>query len=397
MKNLIAIILLSTLALGNAQNSEPSETKLIPTQDIDSFADSVSISGNRALVGGSRGGQVNGAGAAYIFQRDNNGWQQVDILNPADFDFGDEFGSAVSLMGDRAAISAINENNQRGAVYIFEFINNQWMETAKIIAADGEIEDNFGFSISLSNDKLLIGAPLHDRSSDPFDQNTGAAYVFEYNGNAWIQTAKLEPNVDIGAIFGHSVSLENNTAVIGAPNDGLLSNPGGSAFIFNDNGNNWLQTAKMIPSDIDDTAGFFGYAVDLSNDTVIIGDYISSRAYIFENQANNWIETEIILGETDSFFGFAVSISGQQALIGDPNHDSLIGRVFLYQANGPDWSEATLLTADDGLQGDQFGFNVDFDGSSVIVGAPGGNVSDPNRPDAAYVYGFDEIFTNGFE
>ncbi|MFK8012393.1 MAG: FG-GAP repeat protein [Marinicellaceae bacterium] len=374
------------------------ERKIFPSQDIDSFGGTVSVSGNRALVGGNRGGPVNGAGAAYIFEFDGTNWNETDLLTASDFDFGDEFGTAVSLLGNRAAISATEDENGKGAVYIFEFDGNNWVETAKITSDDSLEDDNFGFSLSLSVDNVMIGAPFHNRSESPLDADTGAAYIYNFNGTIWQQAIKLSPNSDVGALFGNSVSLSGNRAVGGAPNDGILSGePGGSAYVYQFNGTNWIADGTLKPSDVMDTTGFFGHSVDVSNNRIIVGDYIRSQAYIYERQNNSWNETEIIAKGGDAFFGYSVRLFGDTAYIGEPNDDNLTGKVYRYSRNGQDWAENLMFTASDGMQADSYGFSLDFDGSNLIIGAPGGNENNSSRPAAAYLYNFDSIFKNGFE
>ena len=395
----IIVLLLLVSFQSNSRNGQvTNEIKIVPSQDIDSFADAVSISGKRALIGVKKGGPVNGAGAAYIFEFDGNNWNEVAILEPSDVDFGDEFGSSVSLLGERAAISSISDNNESGSVYIFEFDGNSWLETAKLTSSDSQDEDNFGFSVSLSTDKILIGAPYHDRAGGPFDMNAGAAYIYGYDGTNWQQTIKLTPATDVGAVFGSAVNLSETRAVIGAFNDGLISgSPGGSAFVFEFNGANWVEDQKLKPSDVTDTTGFFGHAASHSGDKIIIGDYIRSRAYIFEKQVNSWVETEIISIDDNSLFGFSVSLSGDKVLIGEPSQNNLTGRAFMYEPMGADWVQTEIFMANDGLQGDSYGSTLDFDGATVLIGAPGGNSVDSNRPAAAYIYNVNTLFKNGFE
>lgn len=394
---IIILLFVSAQSYSNGGQSQ-NGVKIFPSQDIDSFADSVSISGNRALVGATSAGPVNGAGAAYIFEYDGTSWNETKILIASDFDFGDAFGSSVSLLGDRAVISAISDNNERGSVYVFDFNGTDWIETAKITSTDSLDEDKFGFSISLATDKLLIGAPFHDKGTGPFDMDTGAAYLYDFTNNSWQLNVKLTPMVDVAASFGNAVSLSNNRAVIGAFNDGLFSgSPGGSVFVFNYNGSGWVEDDKLKPSDVEDTSGFFGHSVSHSGDKVIIGDYIRTRAYIFEKQNNLWVEDEIIIQGNNTFFGYSVAISGNKAVIGEPNKNNLTGSVYMYQPNGDSWVQSLEFSAPDGMQSDLFGFTLSFDGANALIGAPGGNSNDNNRPDAAYIFSFDLIFKNGFE
>ena len=160
-------------------------------------------------------------------------------------------------------------------------------ETAKLTASDGAADDRFGWSVSISDGIVVIGAYWDDF-------RTGSAYVFEKNSTSgnWTQTAKLNA-IDnaLGDHFGRSVSVYNNTAVIGAYFDDDNGSNSGSAYVFekNSTSGNWTQTetVKLTASDgaVDD---YFGFSVSVYNNTAVIGTRFdddngpdSSSAYVF--------------------------------------------------------------------------------------------------------------------
>ena len=255
----------------------------------DWFGRSVSISGNYVIIG-AYGEDINGAnsGSAYVFERSGSSWSQAAKLTASDSAAGDSFGNSVSISGDYAIVGAIGDDdngNHTGSAYVFERSGSSWIQTAKITASDGAAEDFFGGSVSISGDYAIVGASADDDNGNL----SGSAYIFEQSGSSWSQTAKL--TASDGAIedyFGLSVSVSSDYAIVGAYGDDDNSVSSGSAYIFEHSGSSWSQTAKLTASDgaIED---YFGYSVSVSSDYAIVGAYgdddngvISGSAYVFE-------------------------------------------------------------------------------------------------------------------
>lgn len=150
-----------------------------------------------------------------------------------------------------------------GAAYVFDYDGENWNQSSKLLAIDGQGYNFFGHSVSLNGNRALIGA---NNNSNVNGNSTGAAYVFEYEDNSWIQTSKLIANDGIDYVeFGSSVSLGVNRALIGAPNRGT-----GHAYLFDFDGISWSQTIKFLASDASHNDRF-GNSVSLWGDRVLIG------------------------------------------------------------------------------------------------------------------------------
>ncbi|HVQ00042.1 MAG TPA: FG-GAP repeat protein, partial [Candidatus Thermoplasmatota archaeon] len=133
----------------------------------------------------------------------------------------------------------------------------------KLHALDGAENDYFGDSVSLAGDTALIGVYRDDDNGN----FSGSAYVFTSNGTTWTQQAKLlASDGETMDYFGYSVSVDGNTALIGAYND----NSKGSAYVFTRNGTTWTQQQKLQASD-GTIYDWFGYSVSLAGDTALIG------------------------------------------------------------------------------------------------------------------------------
>lgn len=292
---------------------------------FDRFGTSVSISGDRALVG-APGDDDDGitSGSAYVFVRTATGWAEEAKLTASDAAPRDVFGTSVSISGDRALVGASGESvgGASGYAYVFVRTATGWTEEAKLTASDAALGDRFGYSVSLSGDHALVGAYYDD---DGFI-NSGSAYVFVRSGNAWAQEAKLNPSdaAEIG-LFGYSVSLSGERA--------LVSSFGGSgaAYVFVQTPTGWAQEAKLGASDLA-LGSFYGVSVSLSDDRAIVGasgddDGLESSgsAYVFARTETGWTQMAK-LGANDAAeldrFGVSVALSDDLALVGVENVNS---------------------------------------------------------------------------
>ena len=251
----------------------------------------------------------------------------------------------------------------------------------KVTASDPALNDIFGSSVSIFEVYAIVGAPNHDENNV---SNSGAAYVYKYNGTTWIQEFKLLPSVGAANdLFGTSVSIYGEYAVVGAPN---LENNGttpGAAYVFKRTGTSWVQEEKLFPSD--GAAGdMFGISVSIHGDYAIVGAYLhddiglsnSGSAYIFLRNVNSWMEEDELLADiadNDEYFGYSVSISGDYAAVSAPidNEKGLnSGSAYVFNRNGTIWSQQDKLLAADGVAQDWFGQSISISFDNVVVGAP---------------------------
>lgn len=371
------------------------ETKLTASDGGlgDSFGSTVAISGYRAVVVAQLDDDPGlNAGSAYVFELQNDAWVQTAKLVASDASVGDNFGFSVSFEGDRILFGVPSDDIKgfsSGSVYVFEYQKGAWVETATLTANDGNTNDAFGRSVSLSGDRAIIGA-YHDNDNG---LNSGSAYVFEYENGSWSQTAKL--TASDGAEnnrFGGSSSLVNNRAIIGSFE---------ATYIFELNDNTWTEAVKLVASDgeaFDD----FGRSVALSSDWAIIGapgdddqGLSSGSAYVFELQNGVWTEVQKLIpadGGGNKVFGRRISISENWALIGahlDDEDGINSGSAYLFERQNGTWQQLIKLTADDGDMDDFFGYGIALSAKRAIVGARWEKEIAHNAG-AAYIYEFCE-------
>ncbi len=202
-------------------------------QSHDLFGYSVSIYGDTVIVGAYKedeGGSD--AGAAYIFTRTGTDWSQQQKLKASDAATYDSFGNSVSIYGDIAIVGASFEDTvagSAGAVYIFTRTGTTWTEKQKIQASDAQSADYFGHSVSIHGDTLIAGAYGEDDGGSA----AGAAYLFTVSGTTWVQQQKLiASDAEAEDEFGWSVSIYGDTVIVGAHLEHPSAANAGSAYIF---------------------------------------------------------------------------------------------------------------------------------------------------------------------
>lgn len=196
------------------------------------------------------------------------------------------------------------------------------VEEAKLIASDGMPFQLFGLSVSVSGDTAIIGAGWDDENGD----QSGSAYVFRKVDGVWMQETKLlASDGQAQDYFGFAVSISGDTAVVGAREDDDNGSKSGSAFVFERLDGIWTQTAKLLASD-GRAQDLFGYSVSISGDAVIVGALQdddngsnSGSSYIFEKVAGEWTQTAKLVasdGQAGDGFGLAVAIDGARVIVG---------------------------------------------------------------------------------
>lgn len=307
--------------------------KLIPSDPVPGgwFGWVVSLWEDRALVGG-------GAGSAYIFHRLGTMWLEEAKVTSSDGEIQDLFGSSVSISGDYLLVGARGDDDlgsNSGSAYVFRRDGSAWIEETKLTASDGAVEDWFGVSVSLCGDRAVIGAFLDDDNG----AESGSVYVFRREGSIWVEETKLlAADGSTEDFFGMSVSLSPARVIIGADGDDDNGSSSGSAYVFRREGTTWIEEAKLTASD--GTAGdVFGSRVSLDGDSALVGAWgddengmSSGAAYVFRHDGIEWIEDARLTpsdGSPSAYFGGAVSISGGTILVG-ADGESQNGSGYIY-------------------------------------------------------------------
>lgn len=377
--------------------------KLTPSDGVNgAFGFSVATSGVTVVAGAPFHGSSKGS--AYVFVKPDHGWTgtltQTATLTATDLTPGSQFGFAVAISADVIVVGALLNNNATGTAYLFAKPAGGWSgvltPTAKLIASDGAAGDQFGWSVAIAGDTIIIGA-VGDRIG--LNNGQGSAYVFVKPGGGWsgtlTQTAKLiASDGAAGDGSGVSTAVQGDTVMVGASTANIGSNADqGAVYVYVKPGTGWSgtlnQTAKLTASDgaVDDG---FGFAVALADNTLLVGaptnlaamPVTPGSAYVFVRPGSGWATTSTFAakltpadGAGDNGFGFAVTVTGQTAVVGATGDQGRRGAAYLFSKPLSGWSGAlahTLkLTATDGLADDGLGWSVASSGNTIIGGAPG--------------------------
>ena len=235
-----ALAALLVLAVGAAASdfSEVAEIVASDGANGDKFGVSVASSGDFVVVGASADDDAGtSSGSAYVFRTTDGVTEQIAKLVSSDAAAQDQFGASVAIHNDIIVVGSIGNDNFKGASYIFKTSDDgaTWPLVAKLVAddaSDAASGDRFGYSVAIEGDTIAVGATLDNTGTHA----TGSAYVFKTpdGGATWTQKAKLvESNPTNGAWFGNSISLSGDVIAVGAryKNAGRGSQAG-SAFVF---------------------------------------------------------------------------------------------------------------------------------------------------------------------
>jgi len=348
---------------------------------------SAAIDGNVAILGAVGDDDLGDeSGSAYIYRFDGNEWIEEQKLLASDGAEDDQFGYSVSISGNVAVVSAPFDDDlasDSGSAYIYRFNGTDWVEEQKLVVSDGVAADRFGRSVSVFDDVIMVGA---SGVSGANGRNYGAVYVFRLDGSVWIQQQKLLTSDGAKSdSFGWSVSVSNNTVLVGAKGNDDHGLSSGSAYVFSFNGVDWSGEQKLTASDAEQWEQF-GWSVDVASDVAVIGanqdndsGLNSGSAYVFRFNGVNWIEEKKLLasdGAEGDKFASIVSIDGNTAVVGAQFHDwegsTDLGAAYVYRFNGiDDWIEERKFKGDDSYRLDEFGSAVAVSENKTLVGALG--------------------------
>jgi hypothetical protein len=361
--------------------NENSKLLASDAQAVDHFGEGVSILGHVAVIGAPMNDDMGiMSGSAYVYRYNGASWWEETKLLAADGQAGDRFGRTVSIWGNVAVIGANFDDDlglDSGSAYIFHHDGLSWQWETKLLASDGQPGDYFGRCVYISNGVIVVGSQHDDDSGI----SSGSAYIFNDNGGTWEEETKLiASDGEADDQFGIAVCISGDVVLIGAPRDDDLGSNSGSAYIFRFDGEKWLEEAKLLASD-GETGDYFGRRVSISGDVAVLGaplsddDGLSSGSvYIFRYDGETWTEETKLLAldaDVDDMFGRAVSVSGNSLVIGayhddDSGYES--GSAYYYLYNSTFWEEKAKLLASDGGEEDYFGEAVSLSGTVALIG-----------------------------
>jgi hypothetical protein len=301
----------------------PTSQKLIPTKGpntSEGIGSSIDYENNIAVVAAPQSDTLRTAsGVVYIFEFKNGDWKKIASLTASDHREYHNFGHQVLIQNDFIFVGdpvrQINGNSV-GAVYIYKKPPEGWhdmVETSILLPVHAN-PNYFGVSMDILDNTLLVGA---SNTANENNINTGAAFLFEQQGDSWTQIATLNTSHTIGSTFGSNVALGKNIAVVVADEEKESSNSTarGAVYVFEKSAaSQWTDSypvARLTESSGNKSIAYLGYglAIDDSRNTIFVSEiswdevrgYKAIKAYRKPDTGwANMTETTSYLGSGDS-------------------------------------------------------------------------------------------------
>lgn len=347
----------------------------------------------------------------------------------------EKVGSAVAIDGNWAVIGSPDDFNGAGSASIFQFDGTTWRKRATFNSPAPESIKAFGYSVAISGNSILIGAPY---STSRFHRE-GAVVAYEFNGASWVQSQIIIPNLSTSQMlmtFGAALDIDGSKAIVATshyngeaayilqktgstwsvsfalPFDAIMSSNGpgrvkvalnaglavvsdtkggptyaGEVRVYRENGGAWSLSGVLSgPS-----GSKFGTSVDTYNGRILIGapsDRNTGSVYLYESTADSWVITKTFRAADESSglqFGQSVSISSTHVAIGAPSA-AIFGSTYVYKLSGADWAFYSKLMPTMGQIKDSFGGAVSASGANIFVGASQYSYNSVPLSGGAYIY-----------
>jgi len=387
----------------------PHYIKASDSETEDRFGQALALDGTTLVVGAPfEDGTADNAGAAYVFTGASGNWVQAARLKADTVTAGDTFGSAVAVFGDIVAVGSPANNESRGSVDIFKQSGSAWNYSATITAADASAGDAFGSALSLVDGQLAIGAPGRD-------SDKGAVYIYERDGDEWDAVITLEANNGAaGDNFGHSLHLdfesdaESAELIVGAPfEDGSALDNSGAAYVFTRDDDAWEETA-YLKAENTGANDEFGTAVQIRTNRIAVSapkeasnavdvngtetnDSIAGAGAVYTFERDNRADTT--WEEQDYFkasqarainFGQSLALSSDMLAVGATLEDSSAigingeddstseldaGAVYVFEFAESVWTSDVYVKSSNTDAGDRFGAAIAMEADILVVAA----------------------------
>ncbi|MEQ8768745.1 MAG: thrombospondin type 3 repeat-containing protein [Planctomycetota bacterium] len=383
------LLLLGSSAFA-VQDTFDHEAKLTPPTPYQggNFGHAVDTDGSVILVGSpfaADSGTASGSVYAYRYSPIGGEWLHEQTLYQADIGTNRQLGASVALSGNAALIGCPRVDttaNDAGGAYVFRYDGSSWVEEDLLLASDGQVNDQLGWSVDIDGDVAVVGS--WQQGTDTTGNGPGAAYVFRRVNGTWGEEAKLvAPIQDNDYDFGYSVSVSGSRIAVGDRIEDQAAAFAGRVFVFAHDGSQWVLEDDFVGSDTN-AGDRFGGSVSLQGDRLLVGAWYADfggqtlfgAAYLFERSGSTWNELTRFNANPATrfdFFGNWVSLDADRVLIGAPQYDTVApenGYASPRHWDGSQWVQDQRLLSPDGIAHDSFGQSVAIAGNLAVVGGP---------------------------
>jgi len=266
-----------------------------------------------------------------------------------------------------------------------------WISQQEINNPTPAAQDRFGYPVSLYGDTLVVGALGDDTGAT----DAGSVYVYIRTGSTWtLQQEINNPTPATNDWFGDSISLYQDTLVVGADGDDTGANGAGSVYIYIRTGSTWT-LQQEINNPVPVTNDNFGWLVSLYQDTLVVGTggddtgaEDAGSCYVYTRAGSTWTLQQKINNPTPAeydYFGYPVSLYENTLAVGayDDTGAEDAGSVYVYTRVGSTWTLQQTISNPSPAVGDNFGENISLYQDTLVVGA---SQDDTGAEDAGSVY-----------
>jgi hypothetical protein len=387
----------------------------------------VAIDGGMVAVGAPARAvsSIPGVGVVYVYQIVNNQLSFRTTLTPSNPDAFEAFGSSVAMTSSRIVVGApgwdgvLDNRADQGRAFVFDGSGSSWTRVARLTAdgglteadatTDGFAGDRFGAAVSLSGSYVVVGAPGYDAGAGTTGGQTldsGAAYAFHEladlgsgNGTTWTRATSVNPSGRIEAAspagtdpnapqpdrFGAGVAVHYTSGetrvMVGMPG---FNDTSGNTIVRPDLGgfrtfksNNAVPAETLanlraeILTDGSTTSQFGSRSVYEPNSrTLFVSALEADRVDIYINEGLHWRFVQSLTGSQQ--FGFDLDVDGNTLVVGEPGNPGIVGRAHVYTRSGEAWVHQQTIT---NFYEDGFGSSVAVSGNRLVVGSPRASVS----------------------
>ena len=342
--------------------------------DYDTAREVIDVSGNYMIVGiPDSDDDGTSSGSAYIYQYDGTQWNPMQKLTASDAAFGDKFGTSVAIWGDYAVVGAYWENTaaySAGAAYLFHYNGTTWVEVAKMLPSGTvNIGDNFGFSVDIDTNHIVIGAPYDDEGNP---SSGGAVYIFTYDSSSVALSEKLSPS-GLSFTIGRTIAVSGETIVSSGYGLTSASDDQGMIIYTDTDSDGIYETNQTITN----SNPVYGGHLDFDGNRIAVSDLqYGDAVYIYSNGPSGWQKSATITGVAAENFGSSIAINGTKLLVGASGDNSTLantGAVYVYNKTGSGWVQETKLFGTQNNTNEDFGCSVSFGSSTstFVFGACG--------------------------
>jgi hypothetical protein len=357
------------------------EQVLVPSDPVDAPYNGVgALVGDTLMVSSTLGdGSAPDSGTVLEFQRSGGVWSFVTQIDSPDGAFQDYFGGAMALVGDTLVVGSLADGGpgyQSGAVYVFQRFGGAWAFSQKLIGSGVGAGDWFGAALDMEGDRLAIGCTREHTGSQ-----TGTVYLFERQAGVWSEVQKLVPDVFPAHEFGSSLDLDGDQLVVGSPQFNLVSDSG-NVYVYAHVGSNWVKSGLLAaPDAVNGNA--FGADVALQGDRLVVGAPRDSpwgvewagSAYALTRSGSTWTFKDKLTAtalEAHSGFGKSLALQGDWLIVGqggDYLGGSAPAGAHVFHHDGNVWAYQARLDGAEGTPG-AAGDTVAIDGTTIVQTAP---------------------------